>query len=239
MINIRLVLDVCEYYADVYRNSQTGELAHAEFPAGVVNDVNYGGSIRAFLFLLNNECCTSIDKSRKFLLDLTGGKLNISKGMVSSLCREFAMKTEQERKNLFADMLLSPVMHTDCTNAKVNGKPAYVFVCATPDGKTMYFARDKKGHEGVKGTVAEDYQGILVHDHERTFYNYGTGHQEGERFKFHYQSHGYHPLVCYDGITGDLLKIELRNGTDYSCTGVVDFLQPLLDEFLTEYPEIP
>ena len=178
MINIRLVLDVREYHADVYRNSQTGELAHAEFPAGVVNDVNYGGSIRAFLFLLNNECCTSIDKSRKFLLDLTGGKLNISKGMVSSLCREFAMKTEQERKNLFADMLLSPVMHTDCTNAKVNGKPAYVFVCATPDGKTMYFARDKKGHEGVKGTVAEDYQGILVHDHDRTFYNYGTGHQE-------------------------------------------------------------
>lgn len=178
MINIRLVLDVREYHADVYRNSQTGELAHAEFPAGVVNDVNYGGSIRAFLFLLNNECCTSIDKSRKFLLDLTGGKLNISKGMVSSLCREFAIKTEQERKKLFAEMLVSPVMHTDCTNAKVNGKPSYVFVCATPDGKTLYFARGKKGHEGVKGTVTEDYQGILVHDHESTFYNYGTGHQE-------------------------------------------------------------
>lgn len=65
------------------------------------------------------------------------------------------------------------------------------------------------------------------------------GHQEGEGFNFHYQGHGYHPLVCYDGMTGDLLKIELRNGTDYSCTGVVDFLQPLLDEFLTDYPRIP
>lgn len=65
------------------------------------------------------------------------------------------------------------------------------------------------------------------------------GHQEGEGFNFHYQNHGYHPLVCYDGVTGDLLKIELRNGTDYSCTGVVDFLQPLLDEFLIEYPDVP
>lgn len=36
----------------------------------------------------------------------------------------------------------------------------------------------EKGHEGVKGTVAEDYQGILVHDHDITFYNYGTDHQE-------------------------------------------------------------
>ena len=75
-------------------------------------------------------------------------------------------------------MLLSPVMHVDCTNARVNGKSTQVFVCAIPEGKALYFAREKKGHEGVKGTVAEDYQGILVHDHERTFYSYGSGHQE-------------------------------------------------------------
>lgn len=65
------------------------------------------------------------------------------------------------------------------------------------------------------------------------------GHQEGEGFNFHYQSHRYHPLVCYAGMTSDLLKIELRNDTDYSSTGVVEFLQPLLDEFLTDYPELP
>lgn len=178
LINIRLMLEVTEYHADVYYNSRTGERIHADFPAGVVNDVNYGGSVKAFLFLLNNDCCTSIDKSRKFLSDLTDGKLNISKGMINKLSREFALRSEQERKTLFADMLLSPVMHTDCTNAKVNGKNTYVYVCATPDGKVMYFAREKKGHEGVKGTVTEDYQGILVHDHDKTFYSYGSGHQE-------------------------------------------------------------
>ena len=65
------------------------------------------------------------------------------------------------------------------------------------------------------------------------------GHQEGEGFNYHYQNHGYHPLVCYDGITGDLLKIQLRNGTAYSSTGVTDFLQPLLDEFGNDYPDLP
>lgn len=177
-IGIRLLLDVTEYHADVYYNAKTGERIHADFPSGVVNDVNYDGSIKAFLFLLNNDCSTSIDKSRIFLSELTGGKLNISKGMINKLSKEFALKSEQDRKEMFADMLLSPVMHTDCTNAKVNGKSAYVFVCATPDGKAMYFAREKKGHEGVKGTPTEDYQGILVHDHEKTFYSYGTDHQE-------------------------------------------------------------
>lgn len=160
------------------RNCRTEELAHAGFPAGVVNDVNYGGSVKAFLFLLNNECCVSIDKSRRFLSDLTGGKLEISKGMINSLCREFSQKTEKERRAAFSDMLLSPVMHTDCTNAKMNGKQSYVFICEAPDGRALYFARDKKGHEGVKGTVTETYQGILVHDHEKTFYGYGTEHQE-------------------------------------------------------------
>ncbi|GAA0772424.1 hypothetical protein GCM10008908_18660 [Clostridium subterminale] len=65
------------------------------------------------------------------------------------------------------------------------------------------------------------------------------GHQESEDFNFHYQSNGYHPLVCYDGITGDLLKIQLRDGTDYSSTGVVEFLEPLLMEFHNNYPDTP
>lgn len=154
-----MVLDVTEYHADVYYNSQTGERVHAAFLDGVIDDVNYDGSIRAFLFLLNNNCCTSIDKSRKFLSDLTGGKLNISKGMISKLSREFALKTEPERRTACAEMLLSPVMHTDCTNARVNGESSYVFVCAVPDGGVLYFARGKKGHDGIKGTVVEDYQG--------------------------------------------------------------------------------
>lgn len=178
LINVRMLLEVTEYQADVYYNSKTGERIHAEFPCGIVDDVNYGGSVKAFLFLLNHDCCTSIDKSRKFLSDLTEGKLNLSKGMVSRLSREFACKSEQERRKIFSDLLLSPVMHTDCTNAKVNGTSAYVFICASPDGKALYFAREKKGHEGVKGTPVETYQGILVHDHESTFFNYGTDHQD-------------------------------------------------------------
>ena len=178
LVNIRLVLEVTEYHADVYYNPKTGERIHAQFPDGVVNEVNYGGSIKAFLFLLNNDCCTSIDKSRRFLSDLTDSKLNISKGMVSKLCREFAEKTEAGRKKVFADLLSAPVMHTDLTTARINGKSAYVCVCASPDGQTLYFVCEKKGHDSVKGTPVEDYQGILVHDHDVTYYSYGSDHQE-------------------------------------------------------------
>ena len=84
---MQMFIIILKMNLSIYINSHTGERAHAAFPDGVIDDVNYDGSIRAFLFLLNNDCCTSIDKSRGFLSDLTGGKLNISKGMISRLNR--------------------------------------------------------------------------------------------------------------------------------------------------------
>jgi len=65
------------------------------------------------------------------------------------------------------------------------------------------------------------------------------GHQEGEGFNFHYQAHGYHPLLCYDGLTGDLLKAELRDGTMYCSKEADGFMQALLDEFIADYPDMP
>ena len=178
LVSIELCLHVQEYTAQIYRNSKTGERVHGAFPAGVVDDVNYDGSIKAFLYLLNNDCNVSIQKCRNFLSELTGGKLNISTGMINKLSKELAAKSETERKNLFTQIQMSPVMHIDCTNARVNGKSAYVFVNATPDGSVYYSASSQKGHAGIKDTPAETYQGILVHDHESTFYKYGSDHQE-------------------------------------------------------------
>ena len=77
----------------------------------------------------------------------------------------------------------------------------------------------------------------IILDLDSTLLN-AYGKQEGRAFNFHYQSNGYHPLVYYYGITGDLIKIQLRDGTHYSSTGVVDFLQPILDEYLEDFPEI-
>lgn len=62
---------------------------------------------------------------------------------------------------------------------------------------------------------------------------FGThGKQEGEGFNFHYQAHGYHPLLCYDGLTGDLIKAELRDGTLYCSNGADKFMKSIFQEYL-------
>lgn len=166
-----------EYMAIEFKNKKTGKLVYAEFPVGFENDVNYDGSVKAFAFLLNNYCNVSIDKTREFLSDLTGGALQISKGMIWGLSKEFSEKTKAEQTEAFLNLVAAPVLHVDFTTAKVNGKNVNIAVCATPQ-ETAYYAREKKGHEGVKGTPAELNPNVLVHDHDRTFYSYGRLHQE-------------------------------------------------------------
>lgn len=166
-----------EYVTLEFRNIKTGKLVYADFPAGVENDVNYDGSVKAFAFLLNNYCNVSMDKTREFLSDLTGGALQISKGMICGLGKEFSEKSKAEQSESFLNLVAAPVLHVDFTSAKVNGKNVNVAVCATPQ-EAGYYAREHKGHKGIKDTPAEFNPNTLVHDHDRTFYSYGKLHQE-------------------------------------------------------------
>jgi len=177
LVDIQVRLVVNEYRTPEFRHVRTGQRVHAEFPEGLVNEVTYGGSVKAFAFLLNDRCNVSIAKTSEFLSELTAGELNISTGMINGLSKEFSQKTETEQKKAFADILLSPVMNADFTTVKVNGQNKQVLVCATPS-ITLYFVKDHKGHKGVKDTPIEEYQHIMVCDHDATLRQYGLTFQE-------------------------------------------------------------
>ena len=65
------------------------------------------------------------------------------------------------------------------------------------------------------------------------------GNQEGQGFNFHYQGYGYHPLVCYDGHTGTLLKAGLRRGNAHSGKESDAFMRELLEELKADFPKTP
>lgn len=64
------------------------------------------------------------------------------------------------------------------------------------------------------------------------------GKQEGAGFNYHYRAFGYHPFLCYDGLTGDLLRVRLRDGTDYCSKDAAKFMEPLIAEYREDYPGI-
>ena len=64
------------------------------------------------------------------------------------------------------------------------------------------------------------------------------GKQEGGEYIHHYDAVGYHPMLCYDGNTRDLLKVELRDGNMYCGNGAAQFMRPLLQEYKHDYPDV-
>lgn len=63
------------------------------------------------------------------------------------------------------------------------------------------------------------------------------GNQESIAYNAHYGTVGFHPLVAFDGVTGDFLKAQLRPGNVYTSNGVVDFVKPLIEHYNEYFPE--
>jgi hypothetical protein len=176
-IEMVLMPVVTQYWTLEYRNKITGVRVSADFPDGLRDDVTYGSTVKALALLLINRCNVSLGKVSELISDLTGGAVKPSTGFLSKLAKEFSDKTGQEQEESIRELLLSHVMNVDFTGAKVNGKRMNVLVCAA-GGTTKYFARRHKGFSGIKDTPIEIYTNILVHDHDKTFYKFGTMHQE-------------------------------------------------------------
>ena len=177
LIDISIHVKVIDYVADVFRMRSTGSRFHGAFPDGVRNEVNYGPGVKALAFFLNNYCNVSILKTSELLSSLTGGAVSPSAGMVSSLVREFSAQSESDRLKIFRTLLDEKVLYSDATVGNVNGKRKAVFISRGKDC-ALYQGRDTKGHAGIAGTPVEKASHVVVHDHDKTFYAYGTAHQE-------------------------------------------------------------
>lgn len=63
------------------------------------------------------------------------------------------------------------------------------------------------------------------------------GKQDQSAYNAHYGTVGFHPLVAFDGFSGDFLKAQLRQSNVYTSNGVVDFMRPLIDHYNKNFPE--
>lgn len=155
-----------------------GKKHWVKFPENISsNEFSYGSDLKAFLYFLLNRCNVSNVNARKFVTELTKGALKPSGGFVQNLMKEFSTKSKKESDEIFNELIYSPYMHADFTNVFLNGKNKQVFVCT--NGKSvLYLYRNNKGHKGIADSPVQGYTGILIHDHDITFYTYGSKHQE-------------------------------------------------------------
>lgn len=177
VVHVSLVIQADEYQTPEFRRITNRHRVHADFPKGVDNEVNFGSSVQALAFLLNQHYNVSIAKTRDFLHEVSGGVFSISTGCINQLCKKFSEKTKKQQGEIFDQLVNAEVLNSDFTTARVNGKLMQVLICATK-GPMMYYAREHKGHKGLKDSPVEYTTNTIVHDHEIAFYTYGGNHQE-------------------------------------------------------------
>lgn len=177
LIDISISVNVTDYIAEEYRSRKTGTRYHAAFPNALTSSVNYGPSVKALAFLLNNYYNVPVAKTSQCISDITRGIVNISAGTICNLSSEFSAATESERNTIFSILTHADTLYSDATVSNVNGKRKTVIVC-TDKEHALYQHLEHKGHEGLSKTPVKNFEGTIVHDHDKSYYSYGSSHQE-------------------------------------------------------------
>jgi len=158
--------------------------------AGIPPSIRYGTEVRALSVYLQNVGMMSLERVAEYFTVATNGLISLSEGAILGFSRSAAEKIDLEP--FIQDLLNGEVMHTDDTPVKTTqrhelGAPevetakhttfsAYVRTYSNAR-TTLLTANAHKDEESVKhDNILTRFWGILSHDHEAKFYNYGTKH---------------------------------------------------------------
>ena len=82
-----------------------------------------------------------------------------------------------ERARIYSLLTYSGVLYSDATVSNINGNRKTVILCTNKD-QVLYQHVDHKGYDGLSQTPVKNFNGTIVHDHDRSYYSYGTSHRE-------------------------------------------------------------
>jgi hypothetical protein len=177
LTDLVITVHTIEYVAEGYRCVCCNKQVFSPFPKGVVNEVNYGNNTRATTTFLHNSCNISKAKTVSFISEATRGELLLSEGSVHNFLQDFSQKAKDAILDIASDIKASDIIGTDATHTRSDGKQSYVYSFNTLNG-AIYQASAHKGLKPLNDSLLKDYKGTIVHDHDTSYYSFGSRHAE-------------------------------------------------------------
>jgi hypothetical protein len=157
---------------------------------GAPPTVRYGTGIQSLAVYLQNVGLLSLERLAEFFRVVTQGLITPSEATLVQFSQMAANCVNLE--SLVTDLLDGPVLHTDETPVRTTQRiglgqdavekserttlSAYIRTYSNAT-TTLLTANAHKDEEGVKhDNILPRFFGIVSHDHESKFYNYGTKH---------------------------------------------------------------
>lgn len=145
-----------------------------EFPKGLVQEAQYGNTLKALCVYLQNYQMLPFARCSEFIADLTGHRF--STGSLSNFQKQCFDSLQGYEQNIKRLLLQSPILHGDETGIRLNGNNSWMHVAGN---KTIsFFAhhlnRGKKAMDDIG--LLERYNGTLVHDRFSSYFSYSCDH---------------------------------------------------------------
>lgn len=169
-IEISTVIKEYHYYPD---NNGSYNI-----PKEQTNIVTYGSEIKAVSMLLVHRVPASMDQSVSFLNTITNGNFSITKSTANNWTCTLSSKLDGVISEIRQGLFNSYCVNTDESPINVDGKNQQVHNYSN-EKYTLQYLHEKKSKEAIiELGFLSNYVGILIHDHNRVQYNWGTKHGE-------------------------------------------------------------
>jgi transposase len=165
-----------------------------EIPAEKRNKMTYGNGIKTLVSCMSVDSNVSMERISELVSQLSHGHIKLTDASILKFLCDLARKLRPEMKIIVTDLENGDVLHVDDTTVDATQKPDYSSdkvemieasntshsVCLRAycnERSTLFTANPQKDMLGCdRDGILTSYFGILVHDHEAKFYNYGSEH---------------------------------------------------------------
>ncbi|MCP3775782.1 IS66 family transposase [Paenibacillus sp. MZ04-78.2] len=176
MIDLIVRMETTEFRAETVCCPDCSHINQADFPDEAPSyRIQYGNNLKAVVSYLNVQQLLPLERLGDFVEALTGHR--ISEGTIVNMNQALYEKLEAFETQAKAVLRSVPVLHSDETSMRVNGKNHWVHGCT--DGQTVHYAvHVKRGKEGMDAAgILPGYRGNLVHDGWMSYFSYAEcGH---------------------------------------------------------------
>lgn len=239
-IDSRLLTTVSEtrFYIDPICGEELSEETMRKYK---INSVTYSNAFRSMVLYLNGKGIIALDRLCQMLNEMSDNELQLSPGSVVNWTREFSVKSEQACNTILNALMNGEVIHVDETGSKVNGKRTWMH--GITDGINTYYVATSTRADKETGPLAllKEYDGILVHDHFKSYYTNisNARHAECNAHILRYLKAGvdiYDCVGCAAMIK--LLEKGLKKKEELIAAGKFEMDESELEEIQAEYDRI-
>ena len=169
-----MALLATEHQAQSKRCPGCGHLAHAAFPAGVDETVQYGPGVLGLGVYLQVQHLLPYARTARLMADLFGGAP--CEGTLARSLKRAYQELGPVEAAIHSALRQSPVVHFDETSLRAGGERRWVHSAGT-DTATLYRTHAKRGRKALDAMgVLPGYKGVAVHDAYTSYQSYPARH---------------------------------------------------------------